>query len=225
MHGFVPTQMRRVPRTFGIRRTVGWTALRGARSSGGWSPDRTSWSVSQSLDRYFKEQGFCLDLTMFARSLWSNVWYTSVQKFGVSNKYNVLDYQISTYRIYHGFPQHIRNNKCFQHWLIIRNVSWAAYQNDFWRIMWLWRLEYWKCIFASQEGTNYILIYVTLDHKTSHEGPFFKIEINISSESWINKLSIDVWFVMIGQYLLIYNYLEIWILRVQKKSKYWENNL
>ncbi len=132
MHGFVPTQMRRVPRTFGIRRTVGWTALRGARSSGGWSPDRTSWSVSQSFDRYFKEQGFCLDLTMFARSLGSNVWYTTVQNFRVSNKYNVLDYQISILnqhikkeRIYHGFPQNIRQNKCFQHWLIIINVSWA----------------------------------------------------------------------------------------------------
>ncbi len=29
---------------------------------------------------------------------------------------------------------------------------------------------------------------------------FFKIEIYTSSESWINKLSIDVWFVRIWQY-------------------------
>ncbi len=29
---------------------------------------------------------------------------------------------------------------------------------------------------------------------------FCEIEIYASSESWINKLSIDVWFVMIGQY-------------------------
>ncbi len=35
--------------------------------------------------------------------------------------------------------------------------------------------------------------YVTLDHKTSHKGQFFEIEIYTSSESWINKLSIDVW--------------------------------
>ncbi len=35
-----------------------------------------------------------------------------------------------------------------------------------------------------------VSIYVTLDHKTSHKGPFLFIEI-----------SIDVWFVMIGQYL------------------------
>ncbi len=42
---------------------------------------------------------------------------------------------------------------------------------------------------------------MTLDHKTSHKGKFFKIEIYTSSESWINKRSIDVWFVMIGQYL------------------------
>ncbi len=38
-------------------------------------------------------------------------------------------------------------------------------------------------------------IYVIMDHKTSHR---------------VNKLSIDVWFVMIGQYL------KIWNLRVQK---------
>ncbi len=40
--------------------------------------------------------------------------------------------------------------------------------------------------------------FVTLDHKTSHKGQFFEIEIYSWSESWINKLSIDVW---IGQYL------------------------
>ncbi len=32
---------------------------------------------------------------------------------------------------------------------------------------------------------------MTLEHKTSHKGQFCEI----------NKLSIDVWFVMIGQYL------------------------
>ncbi len=35
---------------------------------------------------------------------------------------------------------------------------------------------------------------MTLDHKTSHKGHFFKIEIYTSPEGWINKLSIDVWF-------------------------------
>ncbi len=48
-------------------------------------------------------------------------------------------------------------------------------------------------------------LFVTLDHKTSHKGTFFEIEIYTSSESCINKLykkaSIDVWFVRIGQYL------------------------
>ncbi len=56
---------------------------------------------------------------------------------------------------------------------------------------------------------------------------FFFIEI-YSSKSWINKLSIDVCFVGIGQYWqywLKYNYLKIWNLRVQKKKKYWENRL
>ncbi len=42
---------------------------------------------------------------------------------------------------------------------------------------------------------------VTLDHKTSHKGKFFDIEIYTLYESWTNKLSIDVWFVRIGQYL------------------------
>ncbi len=51
---------------------------------------------------------------------------------------------------------------------------------------------------------------MNLEHKTSHKGQFFEIEIYASSESWINNLSIDVWFVMIGQYL------KIWNLRVQK---------
>ncbi len=46
-----------------------------------------------------------------------------------------------------------------------------------------------------------VTIYVTLNHKTSHKGQFYEIEIYTSSESWINHLSIDVWFVMIGQYL------------------------
>ncbi len=55
--------------------------------------------------------------------------------------------------------------------------------------------------------------YVTLDHKTSHKGKFSKIEIYTSSESWINQLSIGVWFVRIGQYLAE---IQIWNLRVQK---------
>ncbi len=38
------------------------------------------------------------------------------------------------------------------------------------------------------------LAYVALDHKTSHKGQFC---LNF----WINNLSIDVWFVRIGQYL------------------------
>ncbi len=56
---------------------------------------------------------------------------------------------------------------------------------------------------------------MTLDHKTSHKGQFFETEIYTSSESWINKLSIDVWFVMDNIWPR-YNYLKIWNLRVQK---------
>ncbi len=42
--------------------------------------------------------------------------------------------------------------------------------------------------------------------QTSHEGQFIKIEI-YESESWINDISIDVWFEQ---------YLKIWNLSVQK---------
>ncbi len=50
-----------------------------------------------------------------------------------------------------------------------------------------------KTNIKSDESQN-----VTLEHKTSHNGQFSEIEINASSESWINNISIDVWF---GQYL------------------------
>ncbi len=43
--------------------------------------------------------------------------------------------------------------------------------------------------------------FMFLEHQISNTGQFFETEIYTSSESWINKLSIDVWFVRIGQYL------------------------
>ncbi len=48
------------------------------------------------------------------------------------------------------------------------------------------------------------------DHKTKNKAAFFKIEFYKTSARLINNISIDVWFVMIGQYL------KIWNLRVQK---------
>ncbi len=66
---------------------------------------------------------------------------------------------------------------------------------------------------------------MTLDHKTSYEGQFFLIKIYTSSESWMNKLSIDVWFVMIGQYLAEIQLFENLESEGAKKSKYWENHL
>ncbi len=46
-------------------------------------------------------------------------------------------------------------------------------------------------------------IYIFFFTRTTylHKGTFFKIEICIKSERFINNISIDVWFVMIGQYL------------------------
>ncbi len=70
--------------------------------------------------------------------------------------------------------------------------------------------------------TYVFFILMTPDHKTSHKGQFFEIDIYTSSESWINNLSIDVWFVRIGQYLAEKQLLES---ESAKKSKYWENHL
>ncbi len=69
------------------------------------------------------------------------------------------------------------------------------------------------------------ILYVTLEHKTSLKCLFFEIEIYASSESWINKLSIDVWFVMIGQYLSEIQLFVNLESEGAKKSKYWENHL
>ncbi len=44
-------------------------------------------------------------------------------------------------------------------------------------------------------------VNLTLDHKTSHKGIFFETMIYTKYARWINTISIDVWFVMIGQYL------------------------
>ncbi len=67
------------------------------------------------------------------------------------------------------------------------------------------------------------LPYVTLDHKTSHKCQFFEIEIYTSSESWINKLSID--YGLLGQYLAEIQLFENLESEGAKKSKYWENHL
>ncbi len=48
------------------------------------------------------------------------------------------------------------------------------------------------------------IIYVNLDHKTSHKGRFLKYS-NSVIQNWINKLSIDVWFVTRDNYLKIWN--------------------
>ncbi len=52
-------------------------------------------------------------------------------------------------------------------------------------------------------GLGCVFSYVTLDHKTSHKGKLFEIEMYTLPESWIN-----IW--------LRYNYLKNCNLRVQK---------
>ncbi len=66
---------------------------------------------------------------------------------------------------------------------------------------------------------------MTLDHKTSHKGQYYEIDMYTWSESWINKLYIDVWFVRIGQKLAEIQLLENLESEGAKKSKYWENHL
>ncbi len=48
-----------------------------------------------------------------------------------------------------------------------------------------------RIVFFSDNLLVAFFPYVTLDHKTSHTG-------QMNTESWINMISIDVWFVRIG---------------------------
>ncbi len=57
-----------------------------------------------------------------------------------------------------------------------------------------------KIIYVHFSGRS-LIVYVTLDHKTSHKGQFFRNWDLYIIWKLINKLSIAVWFVMIGQYL------------------------
>ncbi len=63
---------------------------------------------------------------------------------------------------------------------------------------------------------------MTRDHKTSLKCQFFDVEMYAASESWINKLSIDAWFVRMGQYLAEIQILENLESEGAKKSKYFE---
>ncbi len=68
-------------------------------------------------------------------------------------------------------------------------------------------------------------IYVTLDQKNSLKCQFIEIEIYTTYESWINQLSIDVWFVRIELYLVEIQLFENLGSEGVKISKYWENRL
>ncbi len=73
-----------------------------------------------------------------------------------------------------------------------------------WRVIACLQYFYFFCIILSFKAivhSEILSSFVTLDHKTSHKGKFFIHQIYTSSENWTNKLSIDVWFAMIGQYL------------------------
>ncbi len=59
----------------------------------------------------------------------------------------------------------------------------------------------------------YAFLKLKGDHKTSRKGQFYEIEICALSESWVNNISIDVWF---GQYLKIWNLREQKNLNIEK---------
>ncbi len=59
-----------------------------------------------------------------------------------------------------------------------------------------------------------------MDRKTSHKGQFFDIQIYTPSESCINKLFIDIWFVKIGPYLVKIQLFENQESEGANKSKY-----
>ncbi len=60
-----------------------------------------------------------------------------------------------------------------------------------------WNTKDYHSFCPKKDKRDKIRPYVTVDHKTSHKGQFTEIEIYGSSESGINRLSIDVWFVRI----------------------------
>ncbi len=68
------------------------------------------------------------------------------------------------------------------------------------------------------------MLYVTLDHKNRHKGQFFEIEIYTSSDSWINKLSIDV-YGLLGQDRVTIWKSGIWGCQKKKKNLNRENRL
>ncbi len=71
----------------------------------------------------------------------------------------------------------------------------------------------------------HVITYVTMDHKTSLKCQFLEIDIYTLSESLVNKFPLMYGLLGSDNIWPRYNYLKIWNLRVQKKSKYWENRL
>ncbi len=66
----------------------------------------------------------------------------------------------------------------------------------------LFSVRYFKNHYGSIQKNLVPWQNVTLDHKTSLKCQFFEIKMYALYESRINKLSINVWFVRIGQYLV-----------------------
>ncbi len=67
--------------------------------------------------------------------------------------------------------------------------------------VWFSGVFQYKVVFGGFTMNWIVLTFVTMDHKTSLKCQIITIEIHTSPESWINNVSIDVWFVWIGQYL------------------------
>ncbi len=85
--------------------------------------------------------------------------------------------------------------------------------------------RWFSCIHPSSFRLSYSMcfIYATLDHKTSQKGHLFpKLGFLHHLKAECRNISIDVWFIMIGQYLAEIQLYENLESEGKKKSKYWK---
>ncbi len=83
--------------------------------------------------------------------------------------------------------------------------------------LWKWNNKI-KLVEAQCGSSEQLEMPHMCDHKTNHKGQFFFWNWDLlSSESWMDKISIDVWLLWKDNIWLRYNYFKIWI-EVQKKN-------
>jgi len=112
---------------------------------------------------------------------WLLLFYTFIhimlKKISISNKCCSFKLYIHQ-RTMKKTPQKYKAAQLFSTMII--NVSWAPNWNEFWRIMWPWRLQWWclKFSFAST-GINYNLKYIEKENSSTTviQGQFFNLQM------------------------------------------------